>query len=234
MADAAGSLRDRAIILSLWSSGVRVSTLCALDYRDVVTELENDEPHVMIPIYPEMKTRVADSCKGLIAYYTFISAQAGNSLRNYIREREEGSKLGRQDALFCSNWNLWLSEERSRKRIGRRGIELIVKKSAKLGGILQWKHVTPHCLRKSFKSILRSNTKDGGRLDSGTQEFLMGHILSGTQDAYYDKTKVDFHRDEYAKLDFSISRISRKITDKLIDIPELEKYLSMHACTAQN
>jgi len=33
MADAAGKLRDRAVILVLWSSGLRVSTLCALNYE---------------------------------------------------------------------------------------------------------------------------------------------------------------------------------------------------------
>lgn len=37
----------------------------------------------------------------------------------------------------------------------------------------------------------------------GTQEFLFDHILPGSQDAYYDKTKTEFHRVEYMKLNFS-------------------------------
>ena len=53
----------------------------------------------------------------------------------------------------------------------------------------------------------------------------MGHILPGTQDVYYDKTKIDFHRKEYAKLDFSRSKAART-TDKLIDIDELEAHFS--------
>ena len=72
MADAAGKLRDRAVILVLWSSGLRVSTLCALNYGDVAEEVESGEPYIMIPVYPEMKDRVPDACKGRIPYYTFI------------------------------------------------------------------------------------------------------------------------------------------------------------------
>lgn len=34
------------------------------------------------------------------------------------------------------------------------------------------------------------------------QEFFMGHILPGTQDAYFDKTDIEMLRTEYAKLHF--------------------------------
>jgi hypothetical protein len=62
-------------------------------------------------------------------------------------------------------------------------------------------------------------------MDKGTQEFLMGHILPGSQDVYYDKTKVDYHRSEYAKLDFSRSLMTTKAVDKLVCIGDLEGYL---------
>ena len=225
MADAAGSLRNRAIILFLWSSGLRVSTLCALNYGDVADDVERGETHIMVPVYPEMKERVADACKGNIPYYTFICMEAGEALRSYLREREEKYGLSREEPLFQSDWTLWGRDERPTKRLGRRGVALIVKRSAKLAGIEKWRYVTPHCLRKAFESVLVSPTIDGGRLDKGTQEFFMGHILPGTQDVYYDRTKVDFHRKEYAKLDFSRSKAG-KTTDKLIDIDELEAYFS--------
>jgi len=102
---------------------------------------------------------------------------------------------------------------------------LIVKRAARLAGIREWKHVTSHCLRKAFESVLRSPTVDGGRMDKGTQEFLIGHILPGTQDAYYDKTDIEFHRSEYAKLDFSRGGIPAKAVDKLISMAELEEHL---------
>lgn len=227
MADAAGGLRNRAIILVLWSSGLRVSTLCAENYGDVAEELEAGEPYVMIPIYPEMKERVPDSCKGKIPYRTFAFSEAGAALRSYLLDREEKyGQISHEAPLFHSDWTLWPREGWSGKRLGRRGVGLVVKESARLAGIRDWKHVTPHCLRKAFEMVLVSPTVDGGRLDKGTQEFFMGHILPGTQDVYYDKTKIDFHREEYAKLDFSRSGIwKRKTLDKLIDMAKLEGYL---------
>jgi len=82
-----------------------------------------------------------------------------------------------------------------------------------------------HTLRKAFESVLRNPTIDGGRMDKGTQEFLFGHILPGSQDAYYDKDKIDFHRNEYEKLSFFDSPITRSV-DKLIESNELEKHLN--------
>lgn len=227
MADAAGSRRDRAIILTLWSSGLRVSTLCSLNFGDLAEELERGELYIMISVFPSMKNRVLDACKGQIPYYTFICPQAGEALRNYLTERR--TKFGEiefDDPLFHSNWSLWAREERSKRRLGRRAVELIVKRAAKFTRIQQWKYITPHSLRKACELILRSPTINSGRLDKGTQEFFMGHILQGVQDVYYDKTKVNFHREEYAKLDFSRNEMSmRKTVDKLIDIAELESYL---------
>lgn len=63
-------------------------------------------------------------------------------------------------------------------------------------------------------------------MDKGTQEFLFGHILPGTQDPYYDRTRVDFHREEYSKLDFSRGGVRARMVDKLIEMVELEKYLN--------
>jgi len=116
-------------------------------------------------------------------------------------------------------------KERTSKRLGRKGVGAIVKRAAKNAGIEKWGHATPHSLRKIFESVLVSPTIDGGRLDKATQEFFMGHILPGTQDVYYDRTRINFHRREYAMLDFS--RITKeRTTDKLIDIDELETHLS--------
>ncbi len=53
MADAALSPRDRAMILCLYTSGLRHKTLPALRYKDVKHELKNGI--VLVPVYPEMK-----------------------------------------------------------------------------------------------------------------------------------------------------------------------------------
>lgn len=112
MADAAGGSKNRAIILILWTTGLRVSTLCALNVGDVVEELEEENPYVKVSIYPEMKERVLDACKGRIPYYTFMSPEAGQALRIYLRDREE--KIGPlvdEHPLFHSDWSLWDKNE---------------------------------------------------------------------------------------------------------------------------
>ena len=180
----------------------------------------------MVPVYPEMKQRVPEACKGQIPYYTFMCPEASEALRSYVREREEKyGPLNWDDPLFHSEWTLWSRDERSKRRLNRRTVGLVVKRAARLAGIKKWRYVTPHSLRKAFESILRSPTIDGGRLDKGTQEFFMGHILPGSQDVYYDKGDVEFHRQEYARLDFSRSRSSGMVRDRLVSVDELERYL---------
>jgi len=225
MANAVGNTRNRALILSLWSSGFRVSTLCALNYEDIAHELENEETIIKVPVYPEMKDRVPDAAKGQIPYFSFVCIEAGRALRVYLREREERfGPVRLVDPLFHSDWHLYRRGDRSSRRLGRRGIGLVVKRAAKLAGLREWPHVSPHCLRKAFESVLRSPTVDGGRMDMGTQQFLFGHILPGSMDTYYDREKVEFHRIEYGKLDFTGGGVSGRTMDKMIDIGELERH----------
>jgi integrase len=225
MATAAESLRNRALILVAWSSGVRVSTLCALNYGDIADDLNAGFASVQIPVYPDMKRRLPDACKGNIPYYTFICREAVEALRTYLRDRSE--KYGPQSSespLFHAEWTLWKRKERSDKRLGRRTVAKVIRRVAKLASITQWTCITPHTLRKAFESVLRNPTIDGGRMDKGTQEFLFGHILPGSQDAYYDKDKIGFHRNEYEKLNFFDSPTTQSV-DKLIGSDVLEKYL---------
>jgi integrase len=225
MATAAESLRNRALILVAWSSGVRVSTLCALNYGDIANDLNTGCASVQIPVYPDMKRRLPDACKGNIPYYTFICREAVEALRTYLRDRvEKYGQLSSASPLFHAEWTLWKREERSGKRLGRRTVAKVIRRAAKLAGISQWTCITPHTLRKAFESVLRNPTVDGGRMDKGTQEFLFGHILPGSQDAYYDKDKIDFHRNEYEKLNFFDSPITHSM-DKLIESNELQKHL---------
>jgi integrase len=70
--------------------------------------------------------------------------------------------------------------------VSKNGLDHMVKRAAKNSGVSQWMNVTSHSLRKAFESDLRNN-----RLDVKDQEFLMGHILPGSQDVYYDKSRVE-------------------------------------------
>lgn len=196
MVENAGSPKMRAAIACLYTSGLRNSTLRALLYRDVKKELEAGLEVVRLPVYHEMKKIDPDACKNDIPYYSFISRDASRILRTYVSEARR--KLGE----FGDKMPLFTGERVNGEvtHMKARTLQVAVHEAARKAGIKEWKNVYPHCLRKTFQSVLRTEYSDGGRMDPKDQEFLMGHILPGTQDTYYDKTKVDSLRSEYSRL----------------------------------
>lgn len=219
MAYAAGTKRNRAVILTLYTSGLRVSTLQALTYCDIREELEKGFEIIKIPVYPEMKKRIAGACKGGIPYYTFASKEAVEAIKEYLQERiKEYGGIEDNEPLFCSDTTNVLAEKRRKTPIMKKTLEQLVKKAAYKAGIKQWRDITPHSFRKAFESALRNNG-----LDVKDQEFLMGHILPGSQDAYYDHSKVENLRAKYAKINFF--RTSQ--TDKIEMIKMFAKTLGI-------
>jgi len=219
MAYAAGTKRNRAVILTLYTSGLRVSTLQALTYGDIREELEKGLEVIKIPVYPEMKKRIPGACKGGIPYYTFISKETVVALKEYLQERvKKYGGIEDNEPLFCSDTTNLPAERRRKTPIMKKAIEQLVKKAAYRAGIKYWRDITPHSFRKAFESALRNNG-----LDLKDQEFLMGHILPGSQDAYYDYTKVENLREKYAKISFF--RTSQ--TDKIEMIKMFAKTLGI-------
>lgn len=197
MVENAGSPKNRAMIACLYTSGLRNSTLRALLYRDVKKELAAGQETLLVPVYPEMKKVVPDACKGSVSYYTFFHPYATKILKTYIVEAERKVK-------FADDAPLFLGEKVNDQltHVNLRTLERVVKDAARKAGIEQWASVHPHCLRKAFQSVLRNEYANGGRMDAKMQEFLMGHILPGSQDTYFDKTKVEEIRTEYNRLSF--------------------------------
>jgi integrase/recombinase XerD len=194
MAYAAGSKRNQALVLVTYTSGLRNSTLRALRYKDVNAELAQGFDVVKIPVYPAMKDVDPGACKGNIPYYTFIAKEAVTALNTYLAEREA---IQGEEPLFCSATTNIPRDVRRTIRIKSDTLGAVVKRAARRAGIAQWRHVTPHGLRKAFDSALRN-----GGVDVSDREFLMGHILSGSQDTYYDRSKIDELRRKYAVVQF--------------------------------
>ncbi len=197
MAFSAGSARNKAMIFALYTSGLRNSTLRSLLYRDLRDELGRLDI-VKVPVYAEMKLVDPGGCKGNIPYYSFISKEAVEALQEYLQQRRKlyGS-IEDDEPLFASTSTNVPLQVRRRTHVKKRSLDEIVKKAARKAGITKWKDVYPHCLRKAFESALRN-----GGLDPKDQEFLMGHILPGSQDTYYDHSKVEQLRAKYAGVKF--------------------------------
>jgi hypothetical protein len=235
MADVAGSWRNRLIIQFLTYTGLRNSTLRALVYNEsypdlllqeytIKKELERNEQCILIIVHEIMKNHIQNACKNRTFCYTFIPPKVAECLRLYIREREEkyGSILDDEPIFVTENRRIHLSERR-KTPISARELQDIVKNAAKRAGIKYGEHVYPHCLRKTYEGFLR-NQPDDVRLDVKEREFLFGHTLPGSQDTYFDNTKIEEMRGKYAKMNFEpILSVDKE--DRVIEEEELASYL---------
>lgn len=128
------SLRDKAILYLLFSTGLRVSELCSLT-RDI--DFSSDEFSIR--------------GKGNKVRVVFISDDARKTVNEYLKNRKD-----MDDALFVK-----VGEEKAKTEkegLARRSIERIVKQYAIKAGIS--KKVTPHIIRHCFATDLLQNGAD--------------------------------------------------------------------------
>ena len=151
--------RDRAIMETLYSTGLRVSELCALDRKQV--DLKRKEFMVR--------------GKGRKQRIVFLSERACDFIKKYLNQRNDNF-----DPIFINHGrarkgdDITVSEKR---RLSRNTIENIVRKNALNAGII--KKVTPHILRHSFATELLINGAD----IRSVQEML-GHASITTTQIY--------------------------------------------------
>jgi site-specific recombinase XerD len=127
------SLRDRAILYLLFSTGLRVSELCSLT-RDI--NFSSDEFSIR--------------GKGSKVRVVFISDDARKAVKEYLKERKD-----MDDALFVKVGG---EKKDEKEGLARRSIERIVKHYAIKAGIS--KKVTPHVIRHCFATDLLQNGAD--------------------------------------------------------------------------
>lgn len=128
------AVRDRAILETLFSTGLRVSELCALDR---FVNIDRGELTIR--------------GKGERLRVVFLSDGAKKTLKEYLKKRSDA-----EEAMFIS-----LSHAKTPKVLGRmvpRTVERIVARHARAAGITG--KVTPHQLRHQFATDLLSNGAD--------------------------------------------------------------------------
>ena len=195
MADVAGSLRNRAMILSLLQSGVRVGCLVRWTYGNVASYLY---PEVRIPVEikvtPAMDTKL--NSYGLPYYVTFLHEEGAHALKDYVEDRKRrGWKPQSGDLIFVTE-----SSASRDQPMDTTGVWEVVKNSARAAG-LDPTMVWTHTLRKSFRKVL--NAESSRDLDDDTREALMGHKLPGSRGSYFDYHDTDEVREKYLNIDWS-------------------------------
>ncbi|MFQ5711658.1 MAG: hypothetical protein ACE5GD_07760 [Candidatus Geothermarchaeales archaeon] len=82
-------------------------------------------------------------------------------------------------------------------------------------------------MRPAYETALRNP-----RLDPKDQEFLMGHILPGSQDPYYDKSKIEELRSKYASVNF-FPTVTVSVQEEIKKLPPEEKLRLMREILAR-
>jgi len=162
--DSFKSLRDRAILELLFSTGLRVSELCALNRDSINLSARGGSAS------GGKSGEFAVRGKGDKVRLVFLSETAKKALKNYLEKREDVD-----EALFIRN--IKNPAKSDNLRLTTRSIERLVKHYAAKAGLS--KKVTPHSLRHSFATDLLMNGAD----IRSVQE-LLGHSSITTTQIY--------------------------------------------------
>ncbi|MEK7642012.1 MAG: tyrosine-type recombinase/integrase [Patescibacteria group bacterium] len=177
--DTAASLRDRAILELLFSTGLRVAELCSLT-RDI--DLTSDEFSIR--------------GKGDKVRPVFLSADAKSALKKYLDARQdmgEAMFVEISDRTLKSGGKMISGKGKKDANnpgdapLTTRSIERIVKRYAIKAGIS--KRVTPHVIRHCFATDLLSNGAD-----IRSVQMLLGHSDISTTQVYTHVTDSELLR----------------------------------------
>lgn len=173
--DDVAAARDRAILETLFSTGLRVSELCNLRIGDVNLD----------------KGEFAVRGKGGKLRVVFLSSSARDALQAYLKKRDDI-----HEALFIAHHAGGAFQEESKAiHLTPRSVQRLIKKYAAMAGIV--KKVTPHQLRHSFATDLLHNGADIRSVQT-----MLGHASITTTQIYThytDKRLKEIHEKYHGK-----------------------------------
>lgn len=175
--DTPSGLRDRTILELLFSTGMRVAELTALNVQQF--EMLNDNN-------PERTYELSIIGKGRRARTVFISPRAADCLRAYLNSRRDVHA-----PLFIN----YRTNNQDDRRLTVRAIQKMIVRTALVAGVTM--HVTPHTMRHSYATDLLAH---GADLRS-VQE-LLGHKNVATTQVYTHVTNKhlrEIHQKHHAQ-----------------------------------
>lgn len=152
-------LRDRAILESLFSTGMRIAELVSLNRNQIKINSNSESLEVVIV------------GKGGRARTVYFSERAVEWLKKYLEIRDQEPDISKEKALFINFRN----RKGDGRRLTARAIQKSIKKYAIKAGIPLT--TTPHVLRHTFATDLLSKGVDLRTV----QEFLGHKNITATQ-----------------------------------------------------
>ncbi len=183
---------EKAIVLAGASSGLSAIELCNLKIADFKNGYDPDTGITTLHIR-RVKTRVD--------FITFFTPEASKVVLEYLDYRNRKPKTRKKEKMIAlrkqrvtENSYLFIKQLVSPKYETSKDEEIqkltsplinqvyrsIVEKAGKNTGLNQWNYIGAHAVRKYFNSALLN-----AGADSFFTEFLMGHKLDQTQEAYF-------------------------------------------------
>ena len=203
LVDHARSPKDRATILTMFQSGMDVSTLCSLNYNKELEEslARNDHP-LRLDLY-RPKTGVE--------YYTFLGRDSVEAIKAYLRDAE---KRG-----INFTYNMPLFVKRKAERLKPHNIQNMLREVAVSSGFVDenmnggdFNPLSPHALRESFGSIMINSGVPDTIVD-----FWLGHAI-GDMARAYKGVQNESLRQMYLDRERLLS-----ISQPKVDVEEIEK-----------
>ena len=170
-------VRNRAVFLVLYESGMRPETLSHLKWKHIKNDWGNIP--LKIDLTPDiLKCRVSHR-------WTFIGEDGVKALKTYLASR---LPLKDEDYIF-------VTEKPANKRFTAQAMSQAFNKLIQKLKLAESRGKKPkalrlYCLRKAFRKFMAS------AIDSAYVEFWMGHTSTAT---HYLSRDVEFHRQLYAK-----------------------------------
>lgn len=194
IANMATNLRDRAIVLTLFQSGIRVNALISLNYSHVKDQLAAGKVPLRIKINDDIDTKL----KGysVAFYYAFLGKESVEALKEYC---EKVHRFSKDDTpLFMTD-----SNKRMRDVLIWTNLKGCIERAG-----FDKRTITTHTIRKAFRRCVRQ-----ADINEELKEVLMGHKLKGTMENYYDRNDLEEIQKQYEKIDFSEERNGVRISE---------------------
>jgi integrase len=190
LVDHARTPRDRAIVLFHFQGGLDVSTICDLNYGDVVEGLEKNNHPLKIETM-----RV----KSGVEFYTFVGQDAIDALKAYLAD------MASRGVEFTNKTPLFL-QERGKKRLKTHNIQTMMKDLAVRAGFVtvgnngnSFNPLGTHSLRESFGSLMINSGVPDTIVD-----FWLGHEIGDMAKAYKE-TQFENLRQMYLEREHLLS-----------------------------